>query len=250
MQSSRRGPRIVIEAGYEGNQYGVIFDGNVLQPIREKEDGNTYKLTLICIDGDAFYNGAFLISSAVKGQTARDIINTCTSKGTVTAQQNFISDSLSNLKLTRGKVMFGTAKKYLRQVAKSENATLYLDNGKVNIIKAPDFNKDEIVEINPTSGLIGIPTQLNYGVTGKCLLNPRIKLNTLIHISNDLVKAQQASQKAQYTLDNDGIYRVTQITYSGDTRGTEWYCEFETVSQAGKVPSIISGMSDTSASMW
>lgn len=244
------GSRIVIEAGYEGDQYGVIFDGNVLQPIREKEDGNTYKLTLICIDGDKFYSGAFLVSSAVKGQTARDIVNTCTNKGTVTAQQNFISDSLSKAKLTRGKVMFGSAKKYLRQVAKSENATLYLDNGMVNIVKAKDFNKNEIVELNPSTGLVGVPTQLNYGLTGKCLLNPRIKLNTLVHISGDLVKSQQASQTAQYTLDNDGIYRITQITYTGDTRGTEWYCDFETVSQAGTVPSIISGTSDTSASMW
>lgn len=243
----KEGSRIIIEAGYEGDQYGLIFDGNVLQPIREKEDGNTYKLTLISIDGDAFYNGAFLVSSLVKGQNARSIVKTCTSKSSVSAQSGFISESLSNSKLTRGKVLFGQPKDYLRQVAKSEGATFYTDDGKVNIIKASDFKKNEIIELNPTSGLIGVPEQLNYGVKGKCLLNPRIKLNSLIHIDNSLVRAQKASQTAQYTLDNDGIYRVIKISYIGDTRGENWYTEFETVSQAGTVPSMLTS---SSGSIW
>lgn len=243
----QEGSRIVIEAGYEGEQYGIIFDGNVLQPIREKEDGNTYKLTLISIDGDAFYNGGFIVTSLVKGQTARTVVDTCTSKASVTAQQSFISDSLSNAKLTRGKVLFGLAKDYIRQVAKSENATFYLDDGKVNIIKATDFNPDEIIDLSPTSGLIGVPEQQNYGVKGKCLLNPRIKINSLIHIDNSLVRAQQASQTAQYTLDNDGIYRVINVTYVGDTRGNDWYTEFETVSQSGAVPSMLT---DSTTSLW
>lgn len=243
----QEGSRIVIEAGYEGDQYGIVFDGNILQPIREKEDGNTYKLTLIAIDGDAFYNGAFVVSSLVKGQTSRSIINHCTGKASVSAQIGSISESLSSAKLTRGKVLFGQSKDYLRQVAKSENATYYTDNGKVNIVKATDFNKNEIIELSPSSGLVDVPEQLNYGVHGKCLLNPRVKLNSLIHIDNSLVRAQQASQTAQYTLDNDGIYRVIKVTYIGDTRGDDWYTEFETVSQAGQIPSILS---DVSGSMW
>jgi hypothetical protein len=149
--------------------------------------------------------------------------------------------------LTRGKVLFGQPKDYLRQVAKSEGATFYTDDGKINIVKASDFKKNEIIELNPTSGLIGVPEQLNYGVKGKCLLNPRIKINSLIHIDNSLIRAQQASQTAQYTLDNDGIYRVIKVAYSGDTRGDEWYTEFETVSQAGNVPSMLT---NSTGSIW
>jgi hypothetical protein len=243
----QEGSRIIIEAGYEGDQYGIVFDGNVLQPIREKEDGNTYKLTLIAIDGDAFYNGGFIVSSLVKGQTARNIVDNCTKKASVSAQSNFISDSLSGAKLTRGKVLFGLSRDYIRQVAKSNDATFYLDDGKVNIIKATDFKSNEIVELSPASGLIGVPSQLNYGVSGKCLLNPRIKLNSLVHIDNSLIRAQQATQTAQYSLDNDGIYRVIKVTYTGDTRGNDWYTEFETVSQSGAIPSMLSS---SSGSMW
>lgn len=243
----KEGSRIIMEAGYEGEQYGIIFDGNVLQPIREKEDGHTYKLTLICIDGDAFYNGGFIMSSMLRGQTMRNVAEACTTKSSVSAQANFISDSLSNAKLTRGKVLFGLSRDYLRQIAKSENATFYLEDGKVNIIKADDLKNNEILSLGPASGLIGVPEQQNYGVKGKCLLNTRVKLNTLIHIDNSLVRAQQASQTQQYSLDNDGIYRVIKVSYVGDTRGNDWYAEFETVSQAGKIPSMLN---DTSGSMW
>lgn len=242
----KEGSRIVIEAGYEGDQYGVIFDGNILQPIREKENGNTYKLTLIAIDGDTFYNGGFVVSSLTRGQTARTIIDNVTGKNSsVPVTTNHISENLSSSKLTRGKVIFGLSKDYLRQVAKSNNATFYLDNGKVNIIKATDFNKDEIISLSPESGLIGVPNQQNNGVSGKSLLNPRIKLNSFVHINNSLVRAQQASQTAQYSLDNDGIYRVIKLTQVGDTRGNDWYTEFETISQAGNIPSILNNSTGT-----
>ena len=85
-----------------------------------------------------------------------------------------------------------------------------------------------------------MPTQADYGVTIRCLLNPRIKVNTLIHVDNSLVRAQQFEQGQQvYALDTDGIYKVIQVTTIGDTRGNDWYTEAETVTQAGKLPAMI-----------
>jgi len=46
------GFRVTIEAGYEGSQYGLVFDGDVVQAIRNKEDGTTYMLTLVAADAD------------------------------------------------------------------------------------------------------------------------------------------------------------------------------------------------------
>ncbi|MDR2167371.1 MAG: hypothetical protein LBE35_05930 [Clostridiales bacterium] len=39
------GSRIVLEAGYEGSQYGLIFDGEIVQPLRSKQEGTTYALS-------------------------------------------------------------------------------------------------------------------------------------------------------------------------------------------------------------
>lgn len=236
----REGDRVVLEAGYEGSQYGVIFDGNVVQCIRNKEDGTTFTLTLVAADGDAWMNYSLSNFSLVKGQNARNVIENCASKATISAELGNISSTLSKSQLTRGKVVFGLTRDYLRQLAQSENATLYMEDGKINFIKAEDIPIGEIIELSPESGLIGVPTQNDFGVTIRCLLNPRIKIDSMVHVDNSLVRNQRFEQgQAVYSLDNDGIYRVVQVTHIGDTRGTDWYTEIETVTQAGKIPAMI-----------
>ena len=234
------GFRVTIEAGYEGSQYGLIFDGDVVQTIRNKEDGTTYTLTLVAADSDRWMSYSTLNFSMVRGQNSRAIVENCASKATIPTELGNISDSLSTSKLTRGKVIFGLTRDYIRQIAQSENATAYIEGGKINIVKADDIPEGEILDLSSESGLIGVPAQADYGVTIKCLLNPRIKIDSLVHVDNSLVRAQQFEQGQQvYALDSDGIYKVIQITYSGDTRGNDWYTEVETVTQAGKLPAMI-----------
>lgn len=50
----KAGQRIIIEAGYTGSQYGVIFAGKVVQPIRSKENAVDYKLTLVSMDEEVY----------------------------------------------------------------------------------------------------------------------------------------------------------------------------------------------------
>jgi len=176
----------------------------------------------------------------VRGQNPRSVIEGCASKASIPSQLGNISDSLSKSELTRGKVFFGLTRDYIRQVAQSENATSYIEGGKINLVKASDVPEGEIIDLTPESGLIGIPAQSDYGVTIRSLLNPRLKTNTLVHVDNALVRAQQFEQGQQiYALDHDGIYRIIQVTTIGDTRGNDWYTEVETVTQAGILPAMV-----------
>ncbi|WP_088832736.1 phage protein [Paenibacillus tyrfis] len=237
----REGNRIVIEAGYEGDQYGLIFDGDIIQPIRDKEDGVTYRLTLYSLDGDRFMNHGFVGFSMVKGQTSRSVVENVVGQAKVPTQIGSISSEFSSQELSRGKVVFGLAKDYLRQLAQSQDASFYMEDGKVNIVRATDLPEGEIIELSPKSGLLGVPAQNDKGVSFKALLNPRIKINSLVHIDNSLIRAQTFQQGQPIrNLDNEGIYRVIGITYTGDTRGDLWECECEAVSQAGILPGMIS----------
>lgn len=236
----KEGMRIIVEAGYEGDQYGIIFDGDVLQPIREKESGVTYKLTINSIDGDKFMNFGLANFSILRGQSQRDVVENVVNKATIPSQLGSISSEIGEAKLTRGKVVFGMAKDILRQVAKTNAATCYVDGGKVNIIKPTDLPKGEVIDLSPTTGLIGTPTQTNYGAEIKCLINPSIKLNSLVHIDNSLIKARQTGlNEIQNPLDSDGLYRINQITYTGDTRGNDWYMTLDCITQTGKIPSMM-----------
>lgn len=184
------GKRVTVEAGYEGSQFGLIFDGDILQTIREKEESNTYKLTIIALDSDRAINFEIVNFSIARGQTARDILEHIANKASNPIQLGSISDKLKGQTLTRGKAIFGKASDYMRQIAKSYDLHFYMDDGSLNLISLDELPEGEIFELSPESGLIGIPEQTDYGLSGQSLLNPQIKLNSLIHIDNSLVRAK------------------------------------------------------------
>lgn len=200
---SINGTRVTIEAGYEGSQFGLIFDGDILQCIREKESANTFKLTIIAIDSDKAINTEVANFSIARGQTLRTMVDHISVKANGSMELNNISETLANSTLTRGKVFFGKSSDYLNQIAKSKNLKFYMDDGKVNLINLEELPPDEIVELNPVSGLIGTPEQTDYGISGTSLLNPQIKLNTLIHVDSSLVRAKKIEFNSSNSIPSD-----------------------------------------------
>ena len=185
------GKRVTVESGYEGSQFGLIFDGDILQCINSRDDGTTCKLTIIALDSDRAINFELANFSIVKGQTQRSIVEHMTNVASNPIPLGSISEQLDDTQLARGKVFFGKMSDYFRQIAKGNGLQFYMDDGTLNLISMNDLPDGEIIDLSPSSGLIGTPEQSDYGVTGKCLLNPQIKLNSLIHIDNSLVRAKQ-----------------------------------------------------------
>lgn len=242
----KSGQRIVIEAGYAGSQYGKIFEGNVIQPLREKENGVDYKLTLVSMDADRYYQYGLVGVTLVANQTSRDAIDYCLSKAGEYTKENYgiIENNvgIGNIVYPRGKVMFGSPISYLNQLAYTENATFYIENSEANIVTARDLADSQIFDLGPENGLIGTPTQTQNGITCKCLLNPRLKVNTLFHIDNTkITNYRYTLGQSIRALDNEGIYRIIRMTHVGDTRGQDWYTEIEAISQSGILPSMMAG---------
>lgn len=183
--------RVTVEAGYEGTQFGLIFDGDIIQCINSRDDGTTCKLEIIALDSDRAINFDIASFSIVKGQTQRDIVEHMSNAVSNPVDLGSISQKLSGQKLSRGKVVFGKASDYYRQIAKSNDLQFYMDDGSINLISMDDLPEGEIFDLSPQSGLIGTPEQSTYGISGKCLLNPQIKLNSLIHVDNKLVRAKR-----------------------------------------------------------
>jgi hypothetical protein len=235
------GSRVILEAGYEGqDHYGCIFDGQVVQSIRSKEKGTDYLLTLVCLDGDGYLNQNLIQATLAAGQSARTIAESCVTKAEIPAYGGAISTGLSEQKLARGRVLFGAPSDILRQVAQSNQAQLYVEDGTVHIIKAPDVPSGEAIRLTPETGLVGSVEQTEDGCRGICLLNPRIRLNTLLSIPAQSVVARHMDKdKSATAISQGGIYRVAAITHKGDTRGDDWYTQFEAVVMAGYIPANI-----------
>lgn len=229
---------VTIEAGYEG-LYGLIFEGDIIQGVRYKQDATDFVLELVALDGDRLQSSAFNSLSIIRGQTKREYVETVTSGfgATVKLPKNL---SIDGRRYPRGKSVFSSTRDVLQKFARDENTLMYFDEGSLVLAKLSDLPDGEIVKLDYSSGLVSVPMQTSSQITFKALLNPRIKLNSLVQIDNTLIKEQMYSDGADvYKLDVDGVYRVIELDFSGETRGNDWYVTCSAVSQAGAIPSIL-----------
>lgn len=224
--------RVTLQAGYEGADSGIIFDGTIVQIRRGRANATDTYLDITAADGDAAYNFAVVSASLAAGSKPEDrlkAISAAMEKYGVT-QGAIPEDGLGDSTLPRGKVMFGMAQDHMRDLADSTLTSWSIQNGEVIIVKKDGYLPDEAVVLNSQTGMIGLPTQTEDGINVRCLLNPKLKVSGRVQINNASI--QRAAVSLQYTAINyfpsvaeDGFYRIVVIDHEGDTRGDGWYSD-------------------------
>lgn len=222
--------KVVLQAGYESN-FGVIFQGNVKQIIRGRENGTDTFIDIIAGDGDLSYNFAVVNTTLAAGTGQADQVNAAIgamSKTGGTTAGN-IGEMPAN-KLPRGKVMYGMSRDYLRQTAETTNKTWSIQDGKVQFVPTSSYLPGEAVVLTSKTGMIGTPQQTNEGINLQCLLNPKLKVGGRVQLDNDTVARLKIDLSQPLSPANipapiteDGVYYILVIECIGDTRGTEWY---------------------------
>ena len=230
---------VVINAGYEHGNYGVIFQGNVKQFKDGRENNKDSYLDIYAADGDfGFING---------------VINETLAAGTSVAQQaQKIADSMPGIDIDgfssapaidqqhtptlRGKTLAGMSRFYLRNLASKINTSWSIENGKILMIPIKSYRIGEAVVINVNTGLIGLPEQTDNGINFTILLNSALRIGGLVKLNNaEIPQLSQANPNQPLKFDSldqvqanslinaDGVYRVYSIEHEGDTRGASWY---------------------------
>lgn len=218
-------------------QYGKIFDGQIIWSSRSKESNVDYVLSLTAIDGDSPLHLNFIKKTVNKGLNQRQALQTVcdSSEKKIPAGTGTITDGLSMQALPRGKVFFGDPTDYIADICRGNAADYYVEDGNLHVTRLQDISNDEALVVTPDTGLIGMPQQTQFGVSFRLLLNPSIHLGTLVKLKNSEVNEAQVSPgQPQTPLDDEWIYRVTSLTHSGDTRGTNWYTDCQGISRYGK----------------
>lgn len=237
----KEGDRVIIEAGYEQQaesgtaQYGKLFDGKVVYPSRRKDNNTDYVLTLLCVDGNNPLGQVFVAKTLNRGLNQRQILNAACANAETPVPIGTITDGISSAALPRGKVLFGTVKGVLDDVARGNGATYYSVGGVVSVVKDSDTPPAEAIVVTPTTGLVGMPNQTQYGASFQLLLNPAVTLGTMIQLKNSEINEVQAKPGEQVTpLDDEWIYQVIEVVHTGDTRGNNWYTNVTGVSRYGR----------------
>ena len=227
--------RVVLQAGYGGN-FGLIFDGTVVQTRRGRTSQVDTHLDITAADGDAAYNFAIVSTTLAAGSTAQDHFNVAAQAMAKHGVGVGYTAGLQSNPLPRGKVMFGMARDVLANVSRATQTTWSIQDGKIVVIPETSYMPGEIPVINSDTGLNGLPVQTQNGVQVRTLLNPSLKIGTIIQLDNKAVQQyeyglsveNQPSNdfvRSQNPLNPDGFYYVMVAEHTGDTRGNDWYSD-------------------------
>jgi hypothetical protein len=236
LQIEQQFKRVVLQGGYDSN-FGVIFAGNIKQTIRGRESATETYIELLASDGDLAYNFAIVNTSLAAGSTPQTQIDSAVAAmapmGTTAGGNTKVS---STTKLPRGKVLYGNARTYLRNVAQSTNCDWSIQDEKVVFVPKGTYLPGTAVAINTKTGMVGSPAQTLQGVNVKVLLNPMIQISTRVQLNNQQIQRLAINLAVPGTaaaipapLTTDGIYFVLVAEHTGDTRGLDWYTTLTTV---------------------
>ena len=238
--------RVRLEAGYDGN-FGLIFDGTVIQIRRGRESQTDTYLDITAADGDSAYNFAVVNCALAAGATLDDQLGVCLKAMAPHGVTLGYAPALPQHALPRGKMMFGQVRDYLDTITAAASAKWSIQDGKLYIIPLGNYLPGEALPINAAAGMVGLPEQTQNGINVKILLNPGVKIGRLIQLNNSSIQqyrfspsimagAENARIALQNKLNTDGLYYVMIVNHSGDTRGNDWYTDTVCLAVDASVP--------------
>jgi hypothetical protein len=237
----KNGCRVLVEAGYVSGDFGVIYSAPIFQPLWEREDNVTTKVTLRCIDClGIIHENHVEMSAAMLSQ--QDMVVAMAAKSRNSYEAPIIGDNMDKTTPSLTKLFFDSPHYYMRQYCQKSGTTPSYIDGKA-ILDRPqdpistDMTTNALVVSPGVGGLIGTPQQTQDGITFTLLLNPLITIfqpPMLIKIDNAWIRQMQLEYGTVgfSKLDEDGIYRIIGVTHVGDTRGNPWYSNCVGINQS------------------
>jgi hypothetical protein len=230
---------VSLQAGYEGGNFGVIFEGTIKQFRRGRESATDTYLDILAAVGDQAFNQALVSKSLAAGSSSADranaAIDAMTSADSQVKRGQIPTELGTGGILPRGAVLFGLGRLYLNDATDAAGMSWSIGpDGTLNMIPLTGYLPGEAVVLNSRTGLIGVPEATIQGVEATCLLNPKIKLGTRVQIDNKSITQTQVNEQGfpRFTdltfpasTTEDGFYRVLVVEHRGDTRGQEWYTD-------------------------
>jgi hypothetical protein len=228
--------KVILQAGYEGN-FGIIFKGDLMQFRAGRESPADTYVDLLAADGDWGHTWGTINTTLAAGWTPKDVNERV--KTALTAYGLTVSDlpdTVPQKAAPRAKVLFGRARDIQRDMGRGFRTDSYIRHGNVEWLPSSAYRPGDIIKVNSTTGMIGLPQQTNFGISVKMLLNPSVGPGSKLLIDDASIQRAQFTTTTSETAvnpflqgnlsaENDGTYKVLAVSHEGDTRGNEWYTD-------------------------
>lgn len=185
--------------GYQ-DRVETIFKGSVDEAGSARE-GAEFVTTLTCLDGGHDFLNSFVSTSVTSKVAAIDAaLGTMpnTSKGKIGAQKD----------ITRPKILVGNSMAVVADMLDPDQRW-FIDDERMNILGGNEVVSGYIPVVSAETGLVVVESE-KESISAKTFMNPSVKVGGLF---------QLISVVSPHL---DGIYKVSQITYSGDFDGADW----------------------------
>jgi hypothetical protein len=202
---------ITLEAGYmppgETGNVGIIFKGAV-RDVEHKREGTNIITTIACGDGDAAFRRATISKSYPSGTPVKDVIDDIAkqmeAKGLSRGEFKY-PEALEGKTFKRPYAACGSCVRELDTIGRGNGFYWSSQNETLELVPSDGF-VGTVALITPETGMIGTPAITDNGVRVSALLNPEIRPNRRVQIKSQTLEMNAA----------DGMYRVSECTYSGD----------------------------------
>lgn len=238
--------RLILQAGYQGGAYGVIFDGDIVQARIGRE--NTVDTYAEFLAAEGYFAHAQTVNKTLAAGAEMKDVADAAAQAMGLPLEGYRFDE--NFKLPRGRVLYGMARDALHAAMARSGNTYFYERGQIVAVPLQGFRPRDVVKVSADTGMIGWPIQTEAGIEVQVLLNPlleiggRIELNSAsIQLAEFRTTYQSASTNGLNPgLDPNGVYRILTIDHLGNTRGQEWYTSLIAIAiddSAGGISSLI-----------
>lgn len=215
----------LLYAGYkEAAGYELLYLGNITT-VNTKYTPPDYITEILCGNGLIALNTTVINLSFAAGINTNQIVKQLADalKMDISKSSNYLQNNIS---FAKGYSYSGLARNALDEITKETGLKWSVEKDQLLITPIDKASKDVIIELDASSGLIGIPTRNSNNQVGdrfnsndyegwsiKSLLQPSIIPNRKIRvISKEVVKD----------------FLIDSVEHKGDTRSGEWISEIET----------------------
>ncbi len=215
--------KIELKAGYEGGPLSVIFKGDIRDVTHTKETADV-KSEMECGDGDEAIGKGAVSKTFPAGTKPKAVVEYLQSEmpGTTKGEMKGIDDLPA---YKRPVSLYGWAAREMDKLGREHGFYWSIQNGEVQAVKNDKVLSGTTV-VSKETGMIGIPTVTDKGVKIKALLNPEIAPGRTIDVRSGFLDEESGKEKRKSD-DGGGLFRVSEVTFSGTNRGEEFYVEAE-----------------------
>lgn len=215
--------KVELKVGYEGGPLSTIFKGDIEDVEHTKETGDV-KSEMTCGDGNEGVRKGAVSKTFPAGTKPKAIVDYLQTEmpGTSKGEMKGL-DELPAYK--RPVTVYGWAARELDKLGREHAFYWSIQNGEVQAVKNDKVLNGTTV-ISRETGMIGIPTVTDKGVKVKALLNPNVSPGRTIDVRSDFLDEASGKDKRKSD-DGGGLFRVSEVTFSGTNRGEEFYVEAE-----------------------